>query len=69
MTTEAAKRAIKKYDEKNTVMVSVKLNKQYDSDIIKKLNMIGNKQKYIKTVIRHEIYFNKSEKSENSIDI
>lgn len=69
MATEAQKKATNKYDKKNTVMVSVKLNKQYDSDIIKKLNMIGNKQKYIKTVIRHEIYFNKSEKSEKSIDI
>lgn len=62
MRTEAAKRAAKKYDQENTVKVSLKLNKKYDGDIIERLAKVDNKQKYIKTVIRHEIYFNDHKK-------
>lgn len=62
MSTEAQKRAAKKYDDNNTVMVSVKLNKKTDADIIKRLDKEENRQKYIKAVIRHEIYFKKGVK-------
>jgi len=68
MRTEAAKRAAKKYDQENTVKVSLKLNKKYDDDIIKRLEKVENKQKYIKRVVRHEIYFNhygKDDKNDN----
>lgn len=55
MTTEAQKRAAKKYDDKNTVMVSVKLNKKLDADIIKRLEMCNSKQAYIKAIIREDM--------------
>lgn len=55
MATEAAKRAKKKYDQKNTKMVSLKLNKKYDADILEQLDKAGNKQSYIKALIRENI--------------
>lgn len=55
MTTEANKRASKKYDQKNTKMISVKLNKKTDADIFNHLEKIDNKQSYIKALIRKEI--------------
>lgn len=55
MATEATKKAQKKYDQQNTRMVSVKLNKKTDADILKRIEKIGNKQKYIKALIRKEI--------------
>jgi len=55
MTTEANKRASKKYDQKYTKMISVKLNKRTDADIFEHLHDIENKQSYIKTLIRKEM--------------
>lgn len=55
MTTEAVKRASKKYDQQNTKMISVKLNKNTDADILKHIEKIDNKQRYIKALIRKEI--------------
>ena len=55
MATEANKRASKKYDQRNTKMISVKLNKNTDADILKHLERIENKQRYIKGLIRKEI--------------
>lgn len=55
MTTEANKRASKKYDQMNTKMISVKINKRTDADIFKHLENIGNKQSYIKALIRKEM--------------
>lgn len=55
MTTEAQKRAQKKYDEANRDkwrMVHLKLNKETDADIIEKLERSGNIQGYIKDLIR-----------------
>ena len=55
MTTEAQKRAQKKYDEANKGkwrMVHLKLNKETDADIIEKLEASGNIQGYIKDLIR-----------------
>lgn len=48
-------RDIKAYDRINTVQVKLKLNKKYDSDIIHKLDTVGNKQGYIKQLIRDDI--------------
>lgn len=55
MATEAAKRAKKKYDQKYTKMVSLKLNKKYDTDILEHLDQVDNKQSYIKALIRQDI--------------
>lgn len=52
MTSEAQKKAVAKYDAKNTVQVKLKLNKHTDSDIIAILDNCGNKQGLIKDLIR-----------------
>ena len=44
-----------KYDAKNTVQLHLKLNKKSDKDILDKLNQTGNKQGYIKNLIRADI--------------
>lgn len=56
MITEAQKRATKKYDQEKTIRVSVKLNKNTDDDIIQRLAQENNKQGFIKTILRQEIY-------------
>lgn len=62
MVTEAQKRAARKYDQQKTIMVSVKLNKTTDADIIKHLKQFDNKQRYIKTLIRNDIEKEANEK-------
>lgn len=55
MTTEAQKRAQKRYDEATKDkwrMIHLKLNKETDADIIETLENSGNIQKYIKDSIR-----------------
>lgn len=55
MTTEAQKRAQKKYDEENKDkwrMIHLKLNKETDADVIEKLEASGNIQGFIKEAIR-----------------
>lgn len=47
--------AKKRYDDANTVKVTVKLNKKTDADIIDYLDKSGNKQGTIKTAIRAQI--------------
>lgn len=57
MTTEAQKRAQKKYDEANKDkfrMIHLKLNKEADSDVIEKLESVDNIQGYIKGLIRSD---------------
>ena len=54
-TTEAQKRASAKYDKANTTGVYLKLNKETDSDILEHLGKVGNKQGYIKELIRSDI--------------
>lgn len=44
-----------KYDKNNTVRMSIKLNKNTDKDILDKLEKVGNKQGYIKELIRRDI--------------
>lgn len=55
MTSEAQKRASAKYDAENTVQIKLKLNKNTDADIIRKLDAVENKQKYIKDLIRSDL--------------
>ena len=55
MVTEAQKRAAKRYDERHTVMVPIKLNKRTDADILVHLSKIVNRQRYIKDLIREDI--------------
>lgn len=58
MTTEAMKKGIARYDAKNTVQIKLKLNKGTDKDILDKLEASGNKQGYIKNLIRKDINTN-----------
>lgn len=55
MASEAQKRAKEKYDAKATVQVKMKLNVRTDADILKKLDSVGNKQGYIKSLIRNDL--------------
>lgn len=55
MSTEAAKKASRKYDQNNTKMISVKLNKNTDQEILEHMEHIQNKQQYIKNLIRGDI--------------
>ena len=56
--TEAQKKAQKKYDEANKDkfrMIHLKLNRDTDAEIIKKLESIDSIQGYIKELIRADI--------------
>ena len=55
METEAQKRAREKYEKANTVQFKMKLNKNTDADILAKLDEVGNKQGYIKNLIRTDL--------------
>ena len=48
-----------KYDKTNTTQIRMKLNLKTDADILEKLESVGNKQGYIKTLIRADIAGNK----------
>ena len=52
MTTAAQKRASAKYDQENTVVLTIKLNRRTDADIIAILERQPNKQGFIKALIR-----------------
>lgn len=53
MTSEAQKKAVERYDRKNTVQIKLKLNKKTDADILELLDGCGNKQGFIKDLIRN----------------
>ena len=53
--TNAQAKASAKYDKVNTKQILLKLNKKTDKDILDKLNQTGNKQGYIKNLIRADI--------------
>ena len=58
MTTEAQKRAQKNYDRNNRDkfrVLTLKLNKESDSDVLEKLASVENMQGYIKSLIRQDI--------------
>lgn len=44
-----------RWDRENTVVVTMKLNKNTDVDILEKLDSVEYKQKYIKELIRADI--------------
>lgn len=44
-----------RYDAANTVQFKMKLNKKNDSDILEQLEKVGNKQGYVKELIRKDI--------------
>lgn len=54
-TTEAQKRATRKYDEAHTRKIVLKLNTSTDADILDKLAQVKNKQGYIKSLIRADM--------------
>ena len=55
MVSESQKEPNKKYDKNNTKQIKLKLNLKTDKDILDKLNSVGNKQGYIKKLIRNDI--------------
>lgn len=55
MATEAQKAAVARYDAANTKKICLKLNLNTDADILSKLDAVGNKQAYIKKLIRSDI--------------
>lgn len=56
MTTEARKKANKRYDDNNTVQFKMKLNKNTDKDILERLDNVESKQAYIKRLIREDMH-------------
>ena len=46
--------AKKRWDRKNTVVITMKLNRKTDADIIERLESVDNKQGYIKRLIRED---------------
>ena len=57
MQTEAQKKAKAKYDKGNTKQIILKLNLKTDKDILDLLQSVGNKQGYIKDLIRKDICY------------
>lgn len=55
MTTAAQRKASAKYDKDHTRSVLFKFNMTTDADILTKLDEVGNKQGYIKKLIRKNI--------------
>lgn len=55
MQTEAQRRAKLKYQEKNVIQISLKLNKVTDADIIALLETAENKQGLIKELLRKSL--------------
>lgn len=69
MVSEAKKRAQVKYDKKNTKQVIIKLNINTDADVIGKLDSIGNKQGYLKNLIRDNMRYQNEVLSLESIKL
>ena len=55
MISDAKKRADAKYDAGHTRQIKLKLNLETDKDILKRLDEVGNKQGYIKELIRDDL--------------
>lgn len=54
-STDAQLKASRKYDQQNTRLIQLKLNKKTDSDILDFLDGLDNRQGYIKELIRKQI--------------
>lgn len=52
MASRAQIKAAVKYNKDKTILVSIRLNKETDKDIIEILNSVYNKQGFIKELIR-----------------
>ena len=55
MASQAKRDCNKRYDEKNTKVYTMKLNRNTDADIIEKLDSVDKVQAYIKELIRRDI--------------
>ena len=59
MRTEEGKRvaalARERYDKENTKSIKFKFNKKTDADILERFEAVGNKQGYVKRLIREDI--------------
>lgn len=54
MSTDAQKRASKRYNDANTVQVAIRLNKATDADVIARLEEVPSKAGYIKALVRRD---------------
>lgn len=52
---DARRRAQAKYNKAHTKQVTLRLNKRTEADIIERLEEVGNKQGYIKALIRADV--------------
>ena len=70
MTTEAQKRAVRKYDATHTKQYHLKLNLKEDACIIARLESIDNVQGYIKSLIVADMFTERMtvKKSDNHSD-
>lgn len=55
MATQAQLKASAKYDKANTKSIFLKLNIKTDADVLRYLETVGNKQGYIKELIRKDM--------------
>jgi len=65
MATQAQLKASAKYDKANTKSIFLKLNIKTDADVLQYLETVGNKQGYIKELIRKDM--NGSDEQKNKI--
>lgn len=55
MANKALKDAVARYDATHTKQIHLKLNLATDADILNRLDEVGNKQGYIKELIRKDL--------------
>ena len=55
MSTDAQKKAQRKYAAGNTLQIGLQFNRKTDADIIQVLETVPNKQGYIKQAIRDKM--------------
>ena len=53
--SDAQRKANAKYEREKTRSIKIKLTKSTDADILRKLDDVGNKQGYIKALIRADL--------------
>lgn len=55
MASKAQTEAVKRYQDKTTRLMSIRLNLNTDGDIIRRLEQVESKQGYIKELIRRDM--------------
>ena len=55
-----ARKAVAKYDAKNSIVITLKFNRGTDADILERLEQEGNRQGFIKSLIRDRIAVEKA---------